>query len=41
MELHTQARTTMIPDPEYDCIQGIFYKVYKMSIVNSSMIGTL
>lgn len=41
MELHTQTRTTKIPDPEYDCIQGIFYRIYKMSKENFSIIGKL
>lgn len=38
MELHTQTRTTMTPDPEYDCIQGIFYRIYKENV---SKIGKL
>ncbi|VVC26026.1 Hypothetical protein CINCED_3A006758 [Cinara cedri] len=41
MELHTQTRTTMTPDPEYDCIQGIFYRIYKMSKENDSKIGCI
>lgn len=31
MELHTQTRVTMNPDPEYDCIQGIFYNICNAS----------
>jgi len=31
MELHTQTRINMNPDPEYDCIQGIFYTIFNMS----------
>lgn len=31
MELHTQTRINLNPDPEYDCIQGIFYTVLNMS----------
>lgn len=38
MELHTQTRINMNPDPEYDCIQGIFYYIYNMS-ENSSKTG--
>lgn len=39
MELHTQTRSTMNPDPEYDCIQCIFYNVYNMSKENPSKTG--
>lgn len=31
MELHTQTRINMNPDPEYDCIQGIFYTIFNIS----------
>jgi len=36
MELHTQTRSTMYPDPEYDSIQGIFYHIYNMIEENPS-----
>lgn len=39
MELHTQTRNIMNPDPEYDCIQGIFYNIYNMSEENQSKTG--
>lgn len=39
MELHTQTRSTLNPDPEYDCIQGIFYNIYKTSEESSSKTG--
>lgn len=38
MELHTQTRINMNPDPEYDCIQGIFYTILNMS-ENSTRTG--
>jgi len=38
MELHTQTRINMNPDPEYDSIQGIFYTILNMS-ENSSRTG--
>lgn len=41
MELHTQTRSTMNPDPEYDCIQSIFYNIYDMSNENLSKTGKL
>ncbi|XP_001949189.2 DNA polymerase zeta catalytic subunit [Acyrthosiphon pisum] len=40
MELHTQTRINMNPDPEYDCIQGIFYTIFNMS-ENSSRTGSI
>lgn len=39
MELHTQTRNIMNPDPEYDCIQGIFYNIYNMSEENQLKTG--
>lgn len=39
MELHTQTRNIMNPDPEYDCIQGIFYNIYNMTKGNQSITG--
>lgn len=39
MELHTQTRSTLNPDPEYDCIQGIFYNICNMSKENPSKSG--
>lgn len=40
MELFTQTRSTFNPDPEYDCIQGIFYNVCNMSEISPSKTGT-
>lgn len=40
MEVFTQTRSTFNPDPEYDCIQGIFYNVCNMSENNQSRTGT-
>jgi hypothetical protein len=39
MELHTETRSTMNPDPEYDSIQGIFYHICNTSKENSSETG--
>lgn len=40
MELHTQTRINMNPDPEYDCIQGIFYTIFNTS-ENSLKTGSI
>ncbi|XP_060837644.1 DNA polymerase zeta catalytic subunit isoform X2 [Rhopalosiphum padi] len=40
MELHTQTRINMNPDPEYDCIQGIFYTIFITS-ENSLRTGSI
>uniref|UniRef100_A0A2H8TGZ7 DNA polymerase n=1 Tax=Melanaphis sacchari TaxID=742174 RepID=A0A2H8TGZ7_9HEMI len=40
MELHTQTRINMNPDPEYDCIQGIFYTIFNVS-ENSLRTGSI
>lgn len=39
MELHTQTRSTMNPDPEYDSIQGIFYNIHNVSEKSLSTTG--
>ncbi|XP_050435853.1 DNA polymerase zeta catalytic subunit isoform X2 [Adelges cooleyi] len=39
MELHTQTRSSFNPDPEYDSIEAIFYRVFSASQENPSTTG--